>query len=84
MRQPVRVAFAAALVAERLEVAALGVLDLVGGVAIGADGPALVALGQQLAVNALPVGFLDPDVAFAARLGDIGVVDRRIAVDARV
>ena len=80
MLQPVLVAFAAALVAGHLEVAVLGGLDFVGGVAIGADRSALVALGKELAVDALVVGLFDADVAFAAGLGDVGVVDRRFAV----
>ena len=53
-----------------------------GRVAIGADRPARVALGQQLPVDALVVGFLDADMTFAARLGDVGVVDGRIAIHA--
>ena len=60
--------------------AVLGGLDFVGGVAIGADRSTLVALGEELAVDALVVGLFDADVAFAAGLGDIGVVDRRFAV----
>ncbi len=51
-------------------------------VAVNAHRPARVALGEQLAVNALVVGLLDADVALAAGLGDVGVVDRRIAVHA--
>ncbi len=57
-----------------------GIFNFVRGVAIGANRPALVAFGQQLAVNALIVRLLDAQVAFAAGLGDVGVVDRRIAV----
>ena len=82
MFEPVLVAFAAALVAGHFEMAVLGRLDFVRGVAIGADRAALVALGEQLAVDALVVGLLDADVAFAAGLGDVGVVDRRIAIHA--
>ena len=82
MLQPVLVALAAALVAGHLEVAVLRGLDLVGGVAVGADRAALVAFGQQLAVDALVVGLLDADVAFAAGLGDVGMVDGRLAVHA--
>ena len=57
-------------------------LDLVGGVAVGADRAFGVALEQQLAVDALVVDLLDADVALAAGLGDVGLVDRRAAVDA--
>ena len=67
-------------VADGLEIVALGIDDVVRAVAIGADRSARVALGQQLAVDALVVGLLDADVAFAAGLGDVGVVDGRIAV----
>src|ERR1035437_257480 len=80
MLQPVLVAFPAGLVAGHLEVAVLGSLDRVGAMAIGADRSTLVALGQELAMDALEVGLFDADVAFAAGAGDIGVVDRRFAV----
>ena len=80
MFQPVLVAFSAALVAGHFEVAVLGGLDFVGGVAIGADWSTLVAFGEKLAVDTLVIGLLDADVAFAAGLGDVDVVDRRFAV----
>src|ERR1019366_4585572 len=80
MFQPVLVAFAAGLVAGHLEVAVLGSLDFVRAVAIRADRPTLVTLGKELAVDALEVGLLDADMALAAGLGDIRVVDRRFAV----
>ena len=80
MRQAVLVALAAALVAGHLEVAVLGGLHLVRGVAVGADRAALVALGHNLSVDALAVSLLDPDVALAARLGDVRRVDRRVPV----
>ena len=82
MLEAVLVALAAALVAGYLEMAVAGRLDLVGGVAIGADRAARVAFEQQLAVDALVIGFLDADVALAAGLGDVGLVDRRAAVHA--
>src|SRR5208283_5109129 len=66
MRQPVLVAFAATRVADGLEVISRRLLNLVSRVAIRANRAALVAPGQQLAMNALKVGFLDADVAFAA------------------
>src|ERR1035437_2504633 len=80
MLQPVRVAFATDLVAGHLEMAVLRSLDFVGAVAIRADRPAFVTFGQELAVDALKVGFLNADVAFAAGAGDIGVVDGGIAI----
>ena len=80
MRQPVLVAFAATRVAESLEVVSRRLLNLVRRVAIRANRAALVAPGQQLAVDAFKVGFLDADVAFAAGGGDVGVVDGRVAV----
>src|ERR1035437_5010860 len=76
MLQPILVAFPAALVAGHLEMAVLGGLDFVGGVAIGADGSTLVALGKELAGDVLVVGLFNADLAFAAGLGNIGVVDR--------
>ena len=84
MFQPVGVAFAATGVADGLEIVVLGILDVMRGMAIGADRSARIALGQQLSVNALVVGFLDADVTFAAGLGDVGVVDGRVAVHRRV
>src|SRR5512137_916452 len=73
--QAVLVAFATAGVAGHFEVAVLGGLDFVGGVAIGANRSTLVALGEDLAVDTLGVDLFDADVAFAAGFGDIGVVD---------
>ena len=52
------------------------------GVAIRANRPTLVALGEQLAVDAFFVRLLDADVTFAARLGDVRVVDGRFPVHA--
>ena len=50
MGQAILVAFAATLVADGFEVVAFGILDLVGGMAVGADRPPRVAFGQKLAV----------------------------------
>ena len=80
MRQPVLVAFTAARVADGLEVVSFRLLNLVRRVTIRADRAALVAPGQQLAMDALKVGFLNADVALAAGFGDVGVVDGRVAV----
>ena len=80
MLQPVCVAFAAALVAEGLEIIVRRIDDFVRGVAVGADRPARVALGQQLAVDAFVVSFLDAQMAFAAGLRDVRMIDGRIAV----
>ena len=80
MFQPVLVAFAADLVAGHLKVAVLRSLDFVRAVAIRADRSTLVALGEELAVDALQVCLFDANVAFAAGLGDIDMVDRRFAV----
>src|ERR1043165_5680839 len=80
MFELVFVAFAAAFVAGHFEMAVLGGLDFVGGVAIGANRPALIALGEQLSVHALIVNLLDLDMTFAAGLGHVGVIDRRVAV----
>jgi hypothetical protein len=74
--QAVFMAFAATLVAEGLELVALGIGDFMGAMAINADRSARVAPGQQLAVNAPAIGFLDTDVAFAAGFGHVGMVDR--------
>src|ERR1017187_1671515 len=76
MLEPILVALAANLVAGHLEVAVLGGFDSVGGVAIRADRSTLVAFGKELAVDAFVVGLFDADVAFAAGLGDVDVVDR--------
>lgn len=70
------VAFTAAGVAEFFEVAVMvGGFDFVGRVAIGADGAFGVALNEELAMYAVIVDFLDLDVALAAGLADVGVVD---------
>ncbi len=73
--QPVLVAFAAALVTHHFEVAVPGGFDLVGGVAIRANGASFVAFGEELAVDALIVGLLNLDMAFAAGSGEVGFVD---------
>ena len=83
MGEPVLMTTAAAFIAHQLlEVPALRRLDLVRRMAITANRPARIALGEQLAVDALLVNLLDADVAFAAGLGDVGVVDGRTAIDA--
>ena len=82
MLQPVSVAFAAALVAQGLEILAGRVDDLVRAVTVNANRSARVALREQLTVDTLIVDRLNADVALAAGLGDVGVVDRRIAVHA--
>src|SRR5690242_8878384 len=71
MREPVLVAAAATLVADHLEMSVLRGFDLMGGMAVGADGCAFVSLAQQLAMHALVVGLLDPDVTFAACFGHV-------------
>ena len=78
--QPVFMALAATLVAQGFEIIAGRVDDLMRAVAVNAHRAALVALGQQLAMDTLVVGFLNAHMAFAASLGDIRVVDGRIAV----
>ena len=75
-------ALAAALVAQRFEIFARRIDNLVRAVAVNAHRPARIALREQLAMDALVVSFLDADMALATGLGDIGVVDRRIAVHA--
>ena len=80
--QAVRMALAAHHVATGLEVAASGCLDLVGRVTLDAHGAAGITLGQELAVDALVVDLLHGDVALAAGLGHVGVVDGGAAVDA--
>ena len=81
MSQAILVAFAATLIAGDFEVAVLGRFDLVCGMTIGADRAAFIALGQQLAVDALVVGLLDFDVALAASFSHVGRVDGRISID---
>jgi hypothetical protein len=71
MRQAVLVAPAATLVAHHFEVAVLGRLHSVGGVAIRADWPALVAFQQQLSVNAFVVRLFNCHVTFAASLATL-------------
>ena len=82
MFEPVLVATAAFFVAGSLEISAVRLGDFMGGMAIHTDGSVLAALGQNLAVDAGLVGFLDAEVAFAAGGGDIGVVDGGTAVHA--
>ena len=82
MFQPVGVAFAAALVAQGFEIVARRIDDLMRAMAVNAHRPARIAFGEQLAVNTLVVGLLDADVALAAGLGHVRVVNRRIAVHA--
>jgi len=82
MFQTVCVTFAATFVAGGFEIIARRIYDLMRAVAINAHRPAFVAHGEQLAVDALIVSFLDANVTFAAGLGDVGVVDRRIAIHA--
>jgi hypothetical protein len=81
MLEAVLVAFAATRVTGHFEVAIPGGFDLVGGVAVAADRAALVALGHELAVDALVIDALDPDVAFAAGLGDVQRIDGGVAVN---
>lgn len=78
--QPVLVAFATALVADGLEIIARRIDNFVRAVAVGADRPARVALGQQLAVDAFVISLLDAQMTLAAGLRDVRMVDGRIAV----
>ena len=82
MFEAIFVALAAALVTGHFEMPVLRRLDAVGGVAIGADRSAFVALREQLAVNAFRVGLFDPDVTLAAGLGDVGVVNGCVTINA--
>ena len=78
--EPIFVAFAAALVAHHFEMTILGRLDAVGRVAIRADRTALVALGEELAVDALLVNLFDADMTFAARLRNVSVIDGCVSI----
>jgi transposase-like protein len=49
--------------------------DLVRAMTVNADRPARVAHREQLAMNAFFVSFLDADMALAAGLGDVRMVD---------
>ena len=81
MREPVLVAAAAALIAERLEMPAGWFFDLVGRMTVGTDGTPLVALDQQLPVHALVIDLFDADVTLSAGPRDVGVVRARTFVD---
>jgi hypothetical protein len=78
--EPVGVALAAPIVREQLERALPGLDDLVGRVAGRADGSAGVAGLEQLAVDALVVRVLDADVALAAGVRHVVLVDRRARI----
>src|SRR5512135_3282389 len=80
MCQPIFVASTAALIAGHFEMAILGRFNFVSGVAVAADGTVFTAVCRQMAVDALIVSFLDPDVAFAAGLCDVGGIDGRVPV----
>ncbi len=80
--EPVFVALATAGVTRHLEVPVLRCLNFMGGVAIRANGPPLIALDEQLAVDALFVNLFDTHMALATGSGDVGVVDRRFPVHA--
>ncbi len=72
--------FAAPLVRDLFEIGDGRVDNLMGGMAIGADGRAHIPFGQQLPVNALVVGLLDAQMTLAAGLGDIGMADGGITI----
>ena len=80
MFQTVCVTLAATFVAGGFEIITCRIYDLMRAVAVNADRPALVAHREQLAVNALVVSFLNAHMTFATGLGDVGVVDGRIAI----
>src|ERR1041385_2396135 len=73
--EAILVTFAATRVAGHFEVAVLRRLYFMRRVTIGAHGAALVALREQLPVNALIVSLLDADMALAAGLCDVHFVD---------
>ena len=75
MFQPIFMAFATTLVAERFKVFTRGINDLVSTVTINADRSSCVPLSQQLAMNTFIVGFLDADVALATSLGHVGMIN---------
>ena len=74
--EPILMATSTARVACHLEMAILRGLHLVSGMAIGANGPAFVAFGEQLPVHALVVGLFDPNVTLAAGLCNVQRIDR--------
>ena len=76
MLEPIFVATAAFLVTCHFEVTVLRRFHLVGRMAVGADGAAFVAFGEQLSVNTLIVGLFDLHMTLAAGLGDVRLVDR--------
>ena len=78
--QPVLVALATAFIADGLEIIPFRIHDIVRGVTICADRPTRIALRQQLSVDALIVSVFHAEMAFAAGLGDVGVIDRRITI----
>ncbi len=80
--EPVFMTSAAPLIAHQfLEIPPLGRLDLVRRVAITADRGARVARGEQLAVDAALVHLFHTDMTLPARLGDVGMIDWRTAVN---
>ena len=80
MLQPVLMAFAAALIAQLLEMPAVRRLNLMRAVTVRADRPPAVPFGQQLPVHALVIDALHLHMALAARLGHVDVIDGRIPV----
>jgi hypothetical protein len=82
VRQAVLMAFAADLIALRLERFPCRDLDLVGAVAIRADRAARVPLCQEHPVDALVIDRLDAQVALTAGLRDVRVVRARALVHA--
>lgn len=80
--EAVLMTLAAAFVAGRFEVPAFLRFDLVGAVAIGADGATGIPLGKQLAVNAFHVGLLHTHMTFSTGIGDMGMIDRGVTINA--
>ena len=82
MFEAIFVTLAAACVAGHFEMPVLWRLDAVCGVAIRAHWATFVALSENLSVDAFLVNLFNPDVTLAAGLGDVGVVDGRVAIHA--
>src|SRR5262249_23266076 len=69
--QAVLMAFSASAVAGHFEMTVSRRFNFVSRMAIGAHGTALIAFGQQLAMDTLVVNLFHADVAFAAGGGDV-------------
>ncbi len=78
--QTILVAGSTPFVADGFKMTAPDGLNLVGGMAVGADRSPFITRCKKLSVYTFLIGFLNPCMAFSAGFGGVGMVDGGIEI----